>query len=130
MRRCLTVVCTVLALFALPTSGFAQRTTGDIFGVITDESGGIMPGVTVSLRGRTAAGNPTTVTNESGIYRFTNLAPGSYDLTAELQGFSINKQTGIVVSLGQTTELNIQLKVSAQSETVTVTAQSPVVKMT
>lgn len=130
MRGWLPVVFAALALFALPSTGFAQRTTGDIVGVITDESNAILPGVTVSLRGRTAAGNPTGVTNESGIYRFTNLAPGTYDLTAELQGFATNKQTGIVVSLGQTTELNIQLKVSSQSETVTVTAQSPVVDAT
>src|SRR6185436_1980118 len=130
MRRCLTIVCTLVALFGLPLSGWAQRTTGDIRGVVTDESGGVLPGVTVTLKGRTVAGAPSVVTNEEGTYRFPNLPPGTYDLTAELQGFATSHQTAIQVSLAATTELNVQLKVSAQSETVTVTASSPVVDAT
>jgi Carboxypeptidase regulatory-like domain len=130
MRRSLTVLCTLLAIWAVPTSGWAQRTTGDIRGVITDESGAVLPGVTVTLKGRTVAGSPTVVTNESGVYRFPNLAPGLYDLSAELQGFATSNQQGVVVSLGATTELDVMLKVSAQSETVTVTALSPVVDAT
>ena len=127
MHRFVTVVCAVVALCALPSTGWAQRTTGDIHGVITDESGAVLPGVTVTLKGRTVAGSPSVVTNESGVYRFINLAPGSYDLSAELQGFATSEQKGVVVALAATTELNVMLKVSAQSETVTVSAQSPVV---
>ena len=120
MHRFLAVVCVVVALFALPSNGWAQRTTGDIHGIITDESGAVLPGVTVTLKGRTVAGAPSVVTNETGVYRFTNLPPGSYELTAELQGFATSQQKDVVVSLGNTTELNVLLKVSAQSETVTV----------
>ena len=130
MRR-LTVLSTVLALLlGTPAIGWAQRTTGDIHGVITDESAAVLPGVTVTLKGRTVAGTPSVVTNEGGVYRFLNLSPGTYELTAELQGFASSHQQAIVVSLGATTELDIMLKVSAQSETVTVTAQSPVVDAT
>src|SRR4051812_22510842 len=130
MRRWLKVLCTLLAIWAVPTSGWAQRTTGDIRGVITDESAAVLPGVTVTLKGRTVAGTPTVVTNESGVYRFPNLPPGSYDLSAELQGFATSNQQGVIVALGATTELNVMLKVSAQSETVTVTALSPIVDAT
>jgi Carboxypeptidase regulatory-like domain len=127
MRR-LTVLSTVLALLlGIPAIGLAQRTTGDIRGVITDESAAVLPGVTVTLKGRTVAGAPSVVTNEGGVYRFLNLPPGTYELTAELQGFATSNQQAITVSLGATTELDFMLKVSAQSETVTVTAQSPVV---
>ena len=127
MRR-LTVLSTMLALLlGTPAIGWAQRTTGDIHGVITDESAAVLPGVTVTLKGRTVAGTPSVVTNEGGVYRFLNLPPGTYELTAELQGFASSHQQAIAVSLGATTELDIMLKVSAQSETVTVTAQSPVV---
>jgi len=127
MRR-LTVLSTVLALLlGTPAIGWAQRTTGDIRGVITDESSAVLPGVTVTLKGRTVAGTPTVVTNEGGVYRFPNLPPGTYEVTAELQGFASSHQQAVAVSLGATTELDIMLKVSAQSETVTVTAQSPVV---
>jgi hypothetical protein len=90
----------------------------------------VLPGVTVTLKGRTVAGAPSVVTNEEGTYRFPNLPPGTYDLTAELQGFATSHQTAIQVSLGRHHELNVQLKVSAQSETVTVTASSPVVDAT
>src|SRR6476620_11456161 len=130
MRRCLTIVCTLVALVGSPLSAWAQRTTGDIRGVVTDESGGVLPGVTVTLKGRTVAGAPTVVTNEAGVYRFPNLPVGTYDITAELQGFATSQQTAIAVALGSTTELNVQLKVSTQSETVTVTAMSPVVDAT
>ena len=109
---------------------WAQRTTGDIRGVVTDESGAVLPGVTVTLKGPAAAGTPTTATNESGVYRFPNLAPGIYDVTAELAGFTTSTQTGIQVALGGTSEVGVQLKVSTQQETVTVVAESPVVDAT
>ena len=130
MRRCLTVLCTMLAIWAVPTSGWAQRTTGDIRGVITDESGAVLPGVTVTLKGRPFAGTPTTVSNETGVYRFPNLPPGTYDISAELAGFATTAQTGIPVSLGGTAEINVSMKLSTQSETITVTAESPVVDAT
>jgi hypothetical protein len=120
----------VMALLAAPHTALGQRTTGDIRGVITDQSGAVLPGVTVTLRGVAVPGTPTTVTNEAGIYRFPNLPPGTYDLKAELSGFAISEQTGIPVALGATVEFNIQLKVSTQAETITVTAESPVVDTT
>ena len=92
--------------------------------MITDQSGAVLPGVTVTVRGRGVPGAPTTVTNESGIYRFPSLPPGTYDITAELAGFTTSTQTGIPVSLGATTDINVQLKVSTQSETITVVAES------
>ncbi|MEO8678206.1 MAG: TonB-dependent receptor [Vicinamibacterales bacterium] len=98
--------------------------------MVTDESGAVLPGVTVTLKGRAVSGTPTTTTNEAGIYRFLNLSPGAYDVTVELAGFTSNTQTGIQVALGGTTELTAQLKVSSQSETITVVAQSPVVDST
>jgi hypothetical protein len=130
MRRCLVLFCTAVALLAVPLTASAQTTTGDIRGVVTDDSGAVLPGVTVTLRGSAVPGAPTTVTNESGVYRFPNLPPGSYEITAELSGFSTNTQTGIPVSLGGTAEINVQMKVSSLAETITVTAEAPVVDST
>ncbi len=130
MRRFVALILMVVALFANPVSGSAQRTTGDIRGVVTDASGAVLPGVTVTLRGRAVPGAPTTVTNETGVYRFPNLPPGSYDLTVELAGFTTSTQTGIQVSLGGSAEIDVQLKLSTQSETITVVAQAPVVDST
>jgi hypothetical protein len=130
MHRKLVSLCTIAALFAIPWPSQAQTTTGDIRGVITDQSGAVLPGVTVTLKGRTVAGTPATVTNESGVYRFPNLPPGLYDITVELSGFQTSTQTGVPVALGGTAELNVQMKVSTQSETITVVAESPVIDST
>lgn len=130
MRRCLVWLCTAVVLLAVPLAASAQRTTGDIRGVVTDDSGAVLPGVTVTLRGSAVPGAPTTVTNEAGIYRFPNLPPGTYEITAELSGFSTSTQTGIPVALGGTAEINVQMKVSTLEETITVTAEAPVVDST
>src|SRR5690242_6925752 len=106
-RRCLevrmrrvTLLCTLFVLFALPLPALAQTTTGVIRGTVTDESGAVLPGVTVTIRSRAVPGAPTTVTNESGVFRFPTLPPGSYDVTVELQGFATQTQTGVPVALG------------------------------
>lgn len=127
MRSRLVGVFAALALLAMPLSGWAQRTTGDIRGVVTDESGAVLPGVTVTLKGPGVAGAPTTVSNEEGVYRFPNLPPGVYEISAELSGFATKQQTGIRVALGATAEVPVQMSVSTQQETITVTAEAPVV---
>ena len=110
MRSRLLWLVTAVALIAAPSLGWAQRTTGDIRGVITDESGAILPGVTVTLRGPAVQGMPTTVSNESGVYRFPNLAPGTYEISVELPGFATKTQTGITVALGATQEVPVQIE--------------------
>ncbi|MGD9904978.1 MAG: carboxypeptidase regulatory-like domain-containing protein [Vicinamibacterales bacterium] len=127
MRSRLLWLLTAAALLAAPTSGWAQRTTGDIRGVITDESGAVLPGVTVTLRGPAVQGAPVAVSNELGVYRFPNLAPGVYEIEVELAGFANKKQTGIQVSLGATQEVPVQMALSTQQETITVVAEAPVV---
>lgn len=127
MRSRLVWMCVIAALLAAPLSGWAQQTTGNLRGVVTDESGAVLPGVTVTLRGRGVPGAPTSITNEQGIYRFPNLPPGTYDITVELAGFATSTQTGIPIALGGTADVPVQMKVSTQQETITVTAEAPVV---
>jgi Carboxypeptidase regulatory-like domain len=127
MRSRLVWMFAIAALLAAPLNVLAQRTTGDIRGVVTDESGAVLPGVTVTLRGPAVQGAPTAVTNESGVYRFPNLAPGVYEITTELAGFATKTQTGIPVALGATQEVPVQMSVSTQQETITVVAEAPVV---
>jgi hypothetical protein len=82
MRRIL-ILSLLLAAVALPLA--AQSLTGTITGTIKDEQGGVLPGVTVTLTGKT--GNRTAVTDAEGIYRFAALDPGTYSVTATLSGF-------------------------------------------
>src|ERR671935_477746 len=122
MKR-LCVVLLVILGFAAPA--IAQRTTGEIIGKIVDESGSVLPGVTVTLRGAGVAGTPTAVTSETGTYRFPLLPPGTYDLEYTLPGFTTLKREAIPVDVGAVVELEASMKVGAIEEAVTVTGESP-----
>jgi hypothetical protein len=106
---------------------FAQRTTGEIIGKVTDESGAVMPGVAVTLHGAGVPGAPTVVSSETGVYRFPLLPPGTYDLEYVLQGFGTVKRTAIPIAVGSTVELDVKLSVSTLNETLTVQGEAPVV---
>jgi hypothetical protein len=130
MRRGLRGVgLSLVLLVAVTIPAWAQRTTGEIIGKVTDESGAVLPGVTVTLRGAGVAGAPTAVTSETGVYRFPILPPGTYEVEYVLSGFGTVKREAIPVAVGSTVELDITLKVSTLSETVTVTGESPVVNL-
>ena len=123
-------VCAVVLLsLGLATSAAAQRTTGQIIGKVVDESGSVLPGVTVTLRGAGVAGAPTVVTSDTGIYRFPVLPPGTYNLEYAIAGFGTVKRDGIPVAVGDVIELDITLKVGALEESVTVSGASPVVDL-
>ncbi|HEV8348041.1 MAG TPA: TonB-dependent receptor [Vicinamibacterales bacterium] len=129
MPRLAAVLASVLVL-ASPAIVAAQRTTGEIVGKVTDESGAVLPGVTVTIRGLGVAGAPTTVTSETGDYRFPVLPAGTYDVDYALQGFGTLRRADIPVGVGATVTLDVTLKLSAVAETVTVTGESPVVNVT
>ena len=127
MRRlCPWVVAIALAMLSgIPIA--AQQTTGEIIGKITDDSGGILPGVTVTLRGAGVAGAPTITSTDNGTYRFPVLPPGSYELEFALQGFTTLKRAEIPVRVGQTVEINVSMAVGALAEMITVEGAAPVV---
>ncbi len=114
-----------LVLF-LTISAFGQMTTGDLRGTVTDRDGAPLPGVTIYLSG---AGVPQDqVSDADGNFRFLALAPGAYTVTAELSGFATAK-TSAVVNLGRSTFVPIAIT-PAVSESMTVTADAPVVDVT
>jgi carboxypeptidase family protein/TonB-dependent receptor-like protein len=108
----------------------AQRTTGDVQGVVKDASGAVLPGVTVNVTGPNIPRAQTTTTSENGSYRITNLPPGTYTLSFELSGFKTIALQGLRVSVGGTLEQNVGLEIGALSESVSVTAETPVVDTT
>src|SRR6185295_6570507 len=129
MRRRVAASALLLALTAVAVPAYAQRTTGEIVGTVTDESSAVLPGVTVTIRGSGVAGAPTVVTSETGAYRFPALPPGEYSLEFALQGFGGLRREGIPVGVGAVIDLKVQMKLSTLSETVTVTGESPVVNL-
>lgn len=124
------VVGTFALTLAIAIPAFAQRTTGTIVGTVTDESGAILPGVTVELEGQAIVGKQSSVTNERGLYRFVALPPASYDLEFKIAGFANVHHHGIRVPVGGTVDESASLKLSQRSEEIIVSAESPVVDTT
>ncbi|MGE0816049.1 MAG: TonB-dependent receptor [Vicinamibacterales bacterium] len=119
----------VLGMLLASSAAFAQvsATTGSINGKVTDNTGGVLPGVTVTASSPSMQGVRTDVTNESGEYRFPAVPPGDYKLVFELAGFGTVNREGVRVGLGFTATVNIELGVASLQETVTVSGASPVV---
>ena len=114
----------------MPLHGYAQRTTGDLLGVVRDASGAILPGVSVSVTGPNIVGAQSTTTTENGSYRIGNLPPGTYTVTYELSGFKTIVMQGLRVAVGGSLEQNVGLEIGALQESVTVTGETPVVDTT
>ena len=110
------------------TPALAQVQTGSIVGAVTDSSGAVMPGVTVSLVGdRLIGGVQTTATDAGGAYRFDRLPPGTYNVKFELQGFKTIERNDVVLNAAFTATINAKLEVGALAETITVTGESPTI---
>ena len=123
-------VLTILFL-AIAVPVLAQVQTGSILVRASDEQGAVTPGVTVTISSPVlVAGTMTGVTDAGGVYRFPSLVPGTYNVKLELSGFQTLVREGIVVLVGQTTPIEVALKVATLAETVTVAGQSPTVDTT
>ena len=116
---------TLAVCVTVTTAAFAQVQGGSVFGSIKDDQGGVLPGVTLALQGN--GPTQTFVTEADGMYRFLNVPPGTYTLTATLQGFRTHIREGIVVAVGQSVQLPLTMGVAAVQESVTVTGESPLV---
>ena len=122
----------ILALFAIilvtASISYAQRLTGKIVGEVTDEQGAVLPGVTIEISSPVLLGGVQAITtSDKGTYRFITLPPGDYKLVFRLDGFQTLIRENIRVSLDSTVTENIIMKQSTLEETVTVTAEAPVI---
>lgn len=104
------------------------QTTGRIEGTAKDQTGGVIPGVTVTLS--SATGTKTMITGDSGEFAFPFLVPGKYSIKAELEGFKAFEQDDITVRLGVVSTLNLVLSPGEISEVITVTGEAPLVDTT
>src|SRR5712692_52565 len=125
-RNALAIAVIGLALLAFSGALTAQQLTGNIFGYVTDEQGGRLPGVNVTLSG---IGAPKTQTTDArGEYRFLNLSPGNYTLSLELQGFSKVTKSDVQVAVAKTTETSAAMKLSSVEAAVTVRGEAAVLE--
>lgn len=120
--------CSHGALILLLTAGAAwAQATAQLSGTVRDESGAVLPGVTVTVTQTDTGLTRTAVTDETGGYLLTNLPTGPYRLEVALQGFRTYVQTGIVLQVGGTPTVNAVLGVGSLEESVTVEAAAPLV---
>src|SRR6266851_2493612 len=122
MRRCLY---SLAFLFVIAGTADAQIQSGSISGTTTDEQAAVLPGVTLTLHGVDVT--QTFATDATGQYRFLNLAPGPYTVTAEFQGFATIVREHVMVEVGKNIELALQMKIAALAETITVEGGSPLI---
>jgi Carboxypeptidase regulatory-like domain/TonB dependent receptor len=115
-------------LLCLPL--FSQANFGRILGTITDLSGGVMAGATVSVVDTQRGVTRTLTTDPAGEYLATNLSPGMYMVRAEAKGFKTVERQNIVLEVGKDIRVDLSLQPGAQTQTVTVTEQVPDVDTT
>lgn len=117
----------LVALVATTAPAAAQQPTGEIFGKATDQSGAVMPGVTVTLTSPILLQPLVAITSETGTYQFPRLEVADYTVKFELAGFKTVVNEGIHITASFAAQVNAQLGVSTVQETITVTGQSPVI---
>ncbi len=129
MKRSFLTLFAVMLLLVGSIPLAAQEQTGSIEGTVKDSSGAVLPGVTVEATG-TGAGTVTSVTDSNGQYRFPRLPSGRYQVKASLMGYNTASATNIDLTLGKTATVNLTMNLATVSETITVTADAPVVDVT
>ena len=129
---CSIVVGAVLSLLSVLSVGpvFGQGALSEVNGTVADQSGAVLPGVTVTLSEETTGLTRSVVANETGRWVIPALQPGRYTIKAELSGFQTQNRTGIVVNVGQAISINLTLPVGTLTDQVTVTGEAPLVEVT
>lgn len=122
-RRFLLSVLLCLAVLSALQAQVIQ--TGAIRGVVNDDEGKPVPGVSVVLTSPALLGSESSVTNESGAFRISFLPPGTYTIVAQLDGFQTVKREQIIVRVGMTVTINLQMAMADINEVITVSATSP-----
>ncbi len=127
-RICQVMVLLLAVGLGVAVPARAQVTSGVITGTITDPQGGVLPGVTLTLRNVDTGFTRTTVSGTDGSYRMAGLPPGRYDLKADLQGFASAEVKALTLTIGLEIRRNLTMVLAGLEETVTVTGAAPVVE--
>ena len=130
MQRVL--VCLVVGAFLslAPTPLVAQGALSEVNGSAVDQSGAVLPGVTVTLTEETTGSRSNGRRERSGSLGPAGLQPGRYTIKAELTGFQTQNRAGVVVNVGQAITINLSLPVGTLTDQVTVNAEAPLVEVT
>ena len=135
MRVLISFICAVAVILAaslLLASPIAHAqgvgASGSLSGTVSDPTGAVIPKGTVTAEDAARGIRISATVDANGQYRFTNLSPGTYDLTAQIPGFQSLVQKGVVITVGQVANLDFHLQVATTSSVVEVSAAPPVVE--
>src|SRR5215471_7503382 len=109
---------------------FSQGNEGRILGSVTDQSGAIITGATVTVTDVARGISRPLTTDQAGQYNAPNLIPGTYTVRAQASGFRTVERTNILLEVGQEIQVDLKLQPGAMAETVTVTEAVPMVETT
>src|SRR5256885_7775167 len=118
----------VVALLGSANATRAQEVTATITGTVTDGTGAIVSGATITAKSVERGIAYTAVSNDAGIYRIPQLPVGNYDLRVEKQGFQTSLYPSFVLTLNQVARIDVELKLGQVSQTIEVTGAAPVLK--
>ncbi len=118
----------MVLLLALSPVCFGQATTAELSGTVQDVTGAVVPDAQVTANNIATNVAHSTVSEKNGDYVLGQLPPGDYTITVEAKGFSKLVQTGLTLQVNQQARLNLTLKIGAQSETVEVVSQAPLLE--
>jgi hypothetical protein len=124
----LLAVAMCVLLLCVPT--FSQGTNGRIIGAVTDQSGGVVSGATVTVVDTARGITRTLTTDDAGEYNAPNLTPGTYTVSAEAQGFKKIERPNILIEVGKEVRVDMTVQPGEQNQTVTVTEAAPLVETT
>src|SRR5919198_965411 len=116
----LSIMAAGLLYLVLPAFTFAQTTNATLGGTVSDATGALIPGVSITATNTQTGIVSTVVSNETGAYQFASLQPGTYKVSAELPGFQTQTYNDVTLGISQQVRLNFTLQVSTQTQTVEV----------
>src|SRR6185369_340527 len=123
------ILAVVVMLLAFGALAHAQTITGSISGAVMDQTGGMIPGATVTLTSEKTGQSRSSTTNSEGRFNFAALQPGTYAVKIERQGFQTLEQRGVILSANENLALgDLKLQPGQVSETVSVTSEGAIVE--
>src|SRR5712672_236743 len=129
-RKMVVLLGGVLGVLLLCLPLFSQGSFGRILGTVTDQSGGVVSGATVTVVDTDRGVTKTLVTNDAGEYSAPTLNPGTYKVRAEAKGFKTIERDNVVLEVGKEVRVDLSLAPGAVSDTITITESVPLVETT
>src|SRR6266436_5352671 len=130
VQKALQLLGGVLGVLLLSLPAFSQGNFGRILGTVTDQSGGVISGATVTVLDKDRGVSRSLTTDDAGAYNAPNLTPGNYTVRAESKGFKVFERLGIALDVGKEVRIDATLQPGDQNQTVTVTESVPLVETT